>query len=78
MNSTEGQITTDLLNGITILTDSVLLNELIEENYTLGEILNKKYLRPILSFPIDDFSYLGCTGLLIRGGIEFGKVKFVH
>ncbi|MBO8138897.1 MAG: hypothetical protein J7J43_06560 [Thermosipho sp. (in: Bacteria)] len=78
INSTNGEVSSDILNGITIITDSKLVNDSIEENYTLGEILSKKFVGPQLNFSIENYSYLGCMGLLVRGGNEIGKVKFIH
>ncbi|MDK2885770.1 MAG: hypothetical protein PWP54_328 [Thermosipho sp. (in: thermotogales)] len=78
VNSTEGEISTDILNGIIIVTDSKLVNNAIEENYSLGDILSKKFVSPHLIFTVEEYSYLGCLGLMVRGGNEIGKVKFIH
>ncbi|MBO8160132.1 MAG: hypothetical protein H0Z24_00725 [Thermosipho sp. (in: Bacteria)] len=78
INSTDGQVTTEILNGITIVTDSKLINESIEQNYALGEILKQKYISPHFKFLMDDMTNIGCMGLLMRGGMEIGKVKFVY
>lgn len=77
LNSSNYEITLENLQTVTVFTDSKLLNELINEKYFESNILQNKFVNNNISYSLEKPRFLGCLGLLLRGGYEFGKVKFV-
>ncbi|QTA37632.1 hypothetical protein JYK00_07830 [Thermosipho ferrireducens] len=75
INTTGENFNIDMVEGISIISESSLFYEILRENIDFTTLIREKYMAPDFIIQIKKNTLTGLTGLLLRGGYELGKVK---